>query len=301
MSGPKLSGQAVRHLQVGGLGSVCEGQGEQGCGGGRRGVDRAVRGRPGPESVQDLEPAVVGLVFPAAGEGRGDPQGGRQRGAGARSAYGGRPGRPDGGPDVSGGKGGADLSSGLLRVPAGQIRVGRGRDLSSAVLAQRLGDRSRHPEVLRHRALGSRGKGGRPPCSAGAAVDPAVRAAVAASAAGHSRMAPWWPGIAAPRRGRRSRPLLANLFMHYAFDAWMAREFPDVAFERYCDDAVVHCGSEAQARQVRDAIAARMEQVGLQLHPDKTRIVYCKDADRRGDHEVTSFVFLGLPIPSQAG
>jgi RNA-directed DNA polymerase len=73
----------------------------------------------------------------------------------------------------------------------------------------------------------------------------------------------------------------------------MAREFPNILFERYCDDAVVHCGSERQARQVRDAIAVRLAQVGLELHPDKTRIVYCKDADRRGDHEVTSFVFLG--------
>src|ERR1700739_4355758 len=88
-------------------------------------------------------------------------------------------------------------------------------------------------------------------------------------------------------------PLLANLFMHYAFDTGMAREFPTIPFERYCDDAVVHCGSEAQARQVQDAIAARLEQVGLQLHPDKTRVVYCKDAARRDDHEVTSFVFLG--------
>jgi RNA-directed DNA polymerase len=56
---------------------------------------------------------------------------------------------------------------------------------------------------------------------------------------------------------------------------------------------VVHCRSESQARQVRDAIAARLAQVGLELHPDKTRIVYCKDADRRDDHEVTSFTFLG--------
>ena len=57
-------------------------------------------------------------------------------------------------------------------------------------------------------------------------------------------------------QGSAISPLLANLFMHYAFDAWMAREFPAVTFERYCDDAVVHCGSEAQARHVRDAIAA---------------------------------------------
>ena len=94
-------------------------------------------------------------------------------------------------------------------------------------------------------------------------------------------------------QGSAISPLLANLFMHYAFDAWMVREFPGVQFERYCDDAVVHCRSEAQAHQVRDAIAARLAQVGLELHPDKTRIVYCKDADRRDDHEVTSFTFLG--------
>jgi RNA-directed DNA polymerase len=94
-------------------------------------------------------------------------------------------------------------------------------------------------------------------------------------------------------QGSAISPLLANLFMHYAFDAWMRREFPNIRFERYCDDAVVHCRSEFQAHRVRDAIAARLEQVGLELHPDKTRIVYCKDDDRRDDHEVTSFTFLG--------
>jgi len=94
-------------------------------------------------------------------------------------------------------------------------------------------------------------------------------------------------------QGSAISPLLANLFMHYAFDAWMARKFPAVRFERYCDDAVVHCASEKQARQVRDAIAERLAQVGLELHPQKTKIVYCKDADRRDDHEVTSFTFLG--------
>jgi RNA-directed DNA polymerase len=94
-------------------------------------------------------------------------------------------------------------------------------------------------------------------------------------------------------QGSAISPLLANLFMHYAFDAWMVREFPNIPFERYCDDAVVHCGSEQQALRVRDAIEERLTQVGLELHPDKTRIVYCKDDDRRGDHEVTSFTFLG--------
>jgi RNA-directed DNA polymerase len=94
-------------------------------------------------------------------------------------------------------------------------------------------------------------------------------------------------------QGSAISPLLANLFMHYAFDAWMVRAFPGLRFERYCDDAVVHCGSEREAHHVRDAIAARLGQVGLELHPDKTRIVYCKDADRRGSYEHTKFTFLG--------
>lgn len=95
-------------------------------------------------------------------------------------------------------------------------------------------------------------------------------------------------------QGSSVSPVLANLFLHYAFDAWMAREFPGVAFERYVDDAVVHCVSESQARTVLTAIAARMEQVGLRLHPDKTRVVYCKDGKRRGSHEHTDFTFLGF-------
>src|SRR5213075_237565 len=90
-------------------------------------------------------------------------------------------------------------------------------------------------------------------------------------------------------QGSAVSPVLANLYLHYAFDSWLAREHPGVAFERYCDDAVIHCTSQEQAVMVRDALAARLAEVGLELHPDKTRVVYCKDADRRGDHEVTSF------------
>jgi RNA-directed DNA polymerase len=87
--------------------------------------------------------------------------------------------------------------------------------------------------------------------------------------------------------------VIANLFLHYAFDRWMAGEFPGVAFERYVDDAVIHCVSENQAREVLAALQERMSEVGLALHPDKTRIVYCQDARRRGSHEHTSFTFLG--------
>lgn len=88
-------------------------------------------------------------------------------------------------------------------------------------------------------------------------------------------------------------PLLANLFLHYAFDVWMRRRFPAVQFERYADDAIVHCRSERQAEQVLEAIRGRLQECGLELHPMKTRIVYCKDDDRRGSCEHVAFDFLG--------
>jgi group II intron reverse transcriptase/maturase len=88
-------------------------------------------------------------------------------------------------------------------------------------------------------------------------------------------------------------PLLANLFLHYAFDMWMKRVYPSVLFERYADDAVVHCRSERQAKEVVVAIRDRLAQCGLELHPTKTRIVYCKDDDRPGKYEQVKFDFLG--------
>jgi group II intron reverse transcriptase/maturase len=100
-------------------------------------------------------------------------------------------------------------------------------------------------------------------------------------------------------RGSAISPLLANLFMHYAFDMWMTRTFPRTAFERYCDDVVVHCESQVEACRVRDAIAERLAECGLQLHRDKTRIVYCRDGKRRGSHEHKSFAFLGYTFRSR--
>jgi len=94
-------------------------------------------------------------------------------------------------------------------------------------------------------------------------------------------------------QGSAISPLLANLFLHYAFDCWMARTFPTIRFERYCDDAVVHCVSEQQARFIRDAIARRLAECQLELNEAKTRIVYCKDDDRRGSYEQERFTFLG--------
>ena len=94
-------------------------------------------------------------------------------------------------------------------------------------------------------------------------------------------------------QGSSISPLLANMFMHYAFDAWMAREHPAIQFERYCDDVIVHARSEREARQLRDVIASRLAECGLELSERKTRIVYCKDSTRRGSHEHESFDFLG--------
>ena len=101
-------------------------------------------------------------------------------------------------------------------------------------------------------------------------------------------------------QGSAISPVLANLFLHYAFDTWLEHQFPTVDFERYADDVVVHCVTERQALQVRDALAARMAEVALRLHPDKTKVVYCKDDNRRGAYEHTSFVFLGFEFRARS-
>jgi RNA-directed DNA polymerase len=88
-------------------------------------------------------------------------------------------------------------------------------------------------------------------------------------------------------------PILANLFLHYAFDQWMSRSYPSVLFERYADDVICHCKSEAQAKQLRAELDARLAACKLQLHPEKTKIVYCKDDNRRGSYPVQRFDFLG--------
>ena len=88
-------------------------------------------------------------------------------------------------------------------------------------------------------------------------------------------------------------PLLANLFLHYAFDVWMTRHFPAVRFERYADDAICHCASEEQATTLWRALVERFAECGLTLHPEKTKIVYCKDSERPGDYPCQTFDFLG--------
>jgi RNA-directed DNA polymerase len=99
-------------------------------------------------------------------------------------------------------------------------------------------------------------------------------------------------------------PLLSNIFLHYAFDNWMSTEFGTCPFERYADDIVVHCSSEKQAEYVLRAINERLAGYKLELHPEKTKIVFCKNANRPGSYEVEKFDFLGYtfrPRPTMDG
>jgi RNA-directed DNA polymerase len=88
-------------------------------------------------------------------------------------------------------------------------------------------------------------------------------------------------------------PILANLFLHYAFDAWMARTHPDLPWCRYADDGLVHCRSEQEAKALKAELQARLAECHLEMHPTKTRIVYCKDDNRRGQYPNIKFDFLG--------
>ncbi len=89
-------------------------------------------------------------------------------------------------------------------------------------------------------------------------------------------------------------PILMNLFMHYAFDTWMKRTHPQCPFARYADDAVVHCRSLAQAEAMMQDIASRLDECGLTMHPEKSKIVYCKDSNRTGAYPNVQFTFLGF-------
>lgn len=94
-------------------------------------------------------------------------------------------------------------------------------------------------------------------------------------------------------QGGVASPLLANIFMHHAFDEWMKREHPNIPFERYADDILLHCKTEKQARFIRDKIEQRLKRCKLELHPDKTRLVYCNDEQRNKEYPHTRFDFLG--------
>jgi RNA-directed DNA polymerase len=95
-------------------------------------------------------------------------------------------------------------------------------------------------------------------------------------------------------------PLLANLFLHYAFDLWMQRNWKHLPFERYADDIIVHCRTKGEAELVRVNVAARWKQCGLELHPEKTKLVYCKDVNQRASHPIEQFDFLGYTFRPRA-
>jgi RNA-directed DNA polymerase len=89
-------------------------------------------------------------------------------------------------------------------------------------------------------------------------------------------------------------PVLSNLFLHYVFDSWMTRNFSKMPWCRYADDGLVHCKTETEAQQIRRQLETRFMECGLEMHPDKTKIAYCKDSNRRRDYQNTSFDFLGF-------
>jgi RNA-directed DNA polymerase len=94
-------------------------------------------------------------------------------------------------------------------------------------------------------------------------------------------------------QGSGLRPVLANLFLHYAFDRWMQLEYADIQFERYAGDAICHCRSEAQALKLRQVLEQRRAECRLQLHPQKTKVAYCDDANRPENYPERCFDFLG--------
>jgi len=106
-------------------------------------------------------------------------------------------------------------------------------------------------------------------------------------------MEPRWSETAARRKAAWSAQILANLFLHYAFDFWMTRTHPDFPWCRYADDGLVHCRSQQEAEALKAELQARLAECRLEMHPTKTKVVYCKDGKRRGKHPNVKFDFLG--------
>lgn len=96
-------------------------------------------------------------------------------------------------------------------------------------------------------------------------------------------------------------PVLSNLYLHYALDTWLVRNYRQCAFERYADDVIIHCYNEKEAKGLKDALEERLKECGLEMHAEKTKIVHCKDSNRKGNYPVIQFDFLGYTfMPRQA-
>lgn len=94
-------------------------------------------------------------------------------------------------------------------------------------------------------------------------------------------------------------PLLANLFLHYVMDKWLEKEYPEIRYERFADDAIIHCKTEKQAKEIREALEKRFKECNLELHPEKTKIAYCKDDNRKRGYSETSFTFMGFEFKAR--
>ena len=114
------------------------------------------------------------------------------------------------------------------------------------------------------------------------------------------------PRTAGTPQGGVISPVLANVFMHHAFDLWMLREHPEAPFERFADDAIIHCRTREEAETLKTELKARFAKCKLEMSEEKTRIAYCKDSNRAKDEPITEFIFLGytfgrVRVPGRRG
>lgn len=113
-------------------------------------------------------------------------------------------------------------------------------------------------------------------------------------------------GTIEPKQGRGTpqggviSPILANLYLHFAMDKWLSKHYPEISFARYADDVVIHCRTQKQAEEVKEALIKRLTEVKLRVNEGKTHIAYCKDYRRRGNHETVKFEFLGFSYQPRA-
>ena len=113
-------------------------------------------------------------------------------------------------------------------------------------------------------------------------------------------------GTIEPKQGRGTpqggviSPILANLYLHFAMDKWLSKHYPEISFARYADDVVIHCRTQKQAEEVKEALIKRLTEVKLRVNEGKTHIAYCKDYRRRGSHETVKFEFLGFSYQPRA-
>ena len=186
---------------------------------------------------------------------------------------------------------GSDISGRLLRLPAGKIGAGCCRSHARAVLEIRLGFGVRHQRPVRqHRP---RAVAAGCPETRNVQMGAAVHRAMAQGADGDMRRERRSSEAAVRPKGVWSARSYRTPFLHYAFDLWMARTHPDLPWCRYADDGLVHCRSEQEAQALKAELQARLAECGLELHPTKTKIVYCKDGKRRGTYPNVKFDFLG--------